>query len=87
MSWGQTFEINEWEETKELLLEAQKDEYIEQMLWQEKAHIEKREAISWTVEKKKRELDFLRNLTPDDVIYFTWKKQVYAARIIWVSRS
>ena len=53
------------------------------MLRQERLYIEKREAISRTVEKKKRELDFLKNLTPDDVIYFSRKKQVYAARLIW----
>jgi len=49
---------------------------------QRDVHINKRDAISKTIEKKQRELDFLKNLTPNEVIYMKTKKNHYAAKMI-----
>ena len=45
-------------------------------------HLARREAIGRTIESKQRELEFLKDLTPNDVIYMMQKKQHYAAKKI-----
>lgn len=67
-----------------MMQQSELDEYILKLKEKENDHVNWRDAIARTVEKKQRELNFLKSLTPDDVIYFDRKKKMYAAKCIWV---
>ena len=67
------------EENKE---ESAVDRQIRELNVERRKHLIKKEQISKKIESKTRELNFLKGLDSDDVIYMMYKKDVYAAKII-----
>lgn len=67
------------EENKE---ESAVDRQIRELNEERRKHLIKKEQISKKIESKTRELNFLKGLDSDDVIYMMYKKDVYAAKII-----
>lgn len=62
------------------------DKQLRELNEERRKHFLKKQQISKKIESKTRELDFIKGLDSDDVIYMMYKKDLYAARVIqrWV---
>ena len=66
------------EEIQETVVDRQLRELNEER----RKHFNKKQQISRKIESKTRELNFIKGLDSDDVIYMMYKKDLYAAKVI-----
>jgi hypothetical protein len=71
-------EEREDDEIKENVVDRQLRELNEER----RVHFQKKTQISQRIESKTRELDFIKGLDSDDVIYMMHKKDLYAVKVI-----
>mmetsp|Transcript_42255 Transcript_42255/g.49146 ORF Transcript_42255/g.49146 Transcript_42255/m.49146 type:complete len:207 (-) Transcript_42255:270-890(-) len=76
------FPTREYEENQDDVEETVVDKHIRELNEERRRHLLKKEQISRKIESKTRELNFIKGLDSDDVIYMMYKKDVYAAKII-----
>ena len=62
--------------------ESAVDRKLRELNEERRHHLMKKEQISKKIESKTRELNFLKGLDSDDIIYMIRKKDIYAAKII-----
>lgn len=70
------------EEKENKIEESAVDRQLRLLNEERRKHLLKKEQISKKIESKTRELDFIRGLDSDDVVYMMYKKDLYAARVI-----
>lgn len=58
------------------------DKQLRELNEERRKHLLKKQQISTRIESKTRELEFIKGLDSDDVIYMMHKKEHYAAKLI-----